>query len=75
MMKVITYLVLLLSVISVIKSHPKGDKLRQLTLSSDRGLIVLDAETYKEYVMSHPRPYDIVILTPLKGSALYVKQS
>jgi hypothetical protein len=65
MMKVITYLVLLLSVISVIKSHPKGDKLRQLTLSSDRGLIVLDAETYKEYVMSHPRPYDIVILYTL----------
>jgi len=66
MSKVITYLILVLSLISVIKSHPKGDKLRQLTLSSDRGLIVLNAETYKEYVMSHPRPYDIVILYTLK---------
>ena len=51
--------------ISLIESHPKADKLRELTLSSDRGLIVLNAKTYKEYVMSHPRPYDIVILYTL----------
>ncbi len=54
-----------LSLISLIKSHPKADKLRELTLSSDRGLIQLNAEMYKEYVMSHPRPYDIVILFTL----------
>ena len=55
----------ILSLISLIKSHPKADKLRELTLSSDRGLIQLNAEMYKEYVMSHPRPYDIVILFTL----------
>ena len=59
-------LLLILSLIILIKSHPKADKLRELTLSSDRGLIELNAETYKEYVMSHPRPYDIVILYTLK---------
>ena len=51
--------------LTLISSHPKADKLRELTLSSDRGLIVLNAQTYKEYVMSHPRPYDIVILYTL----------
>jgi hypothetical protein len=55
----------LISFLVLINSHPKADKLRELTLSSDRGLIVLNAETYKEYVMSHPRPYDIVILYTL----------
>ena len=55
----------IISLISLIQTHPKADKLRELTLSSDRGLIVLNAETYKEYVMSHPRPYDIVILYTL----------
>ena len=55
----------LISSLVLINSHPKADKLRELTLSSDRGLIVLNAQTYKEYVMSHPRPYDIVILYTL----------
>ena len=59
-------LFILFSTISFIKSHPKADKLRELTLSSDRGLIELTADMYKEYVMSHPRPYDIVILYTLK---------
>ena len=58
-------LILFIKLITLIKSHPKADKLRELTLSSDRGLIVLNAQTYKEYVMSHPRPYDIVILYTL----------
>ena len=57
---------IIISFISLIQSHPKADKLRELTLSSDRGLIVFTAEMYKEYVMSHPRPYDIVILYTLK---------
>ena len=55
----------LISSLVLINSHPKADKLRELTLSSDRGLIVFNAQTYKEYVMSHPRPYDIVILYTL----------
>ena len=62
------FFIFIISLISIsfITSHPKGDKLRELTLSSDRGLITLDSKTYKEYVMSHPRPYDIVILYTLK---------
>ena len=36
------------SLFFLIKSHPKGDKLRELTLSSDSGLIELNSETYKE---------------------------
>ena len=63
--KLIFYTFCLLSLLTLIKSHPKADKLRELTLSSDRGLIVLNYETYKEYVMTHPRPYDIVILYTL----------
>ena len=63
--KLIFYTFCLLSLLTLIKSHPKADKLRELTLSSDRGLIVLNSETYKEYVMTHPRPYDIVILYTL----------
>lgn len=58
--------VLLLSLLSIITSHPKGDQLRKMTLEADNGLIVFTAKTYKEYVMTHPRPYDVVILYTLK---------
>jgi hypothetical protein len=63
--KILFSIFCLILLISLVESHPKADKLRELTLSSDRGLIVLNAQTYKEYVMSHPRPYDIVILYTL----------
>ena len=58
----ITKIIILLSSISLKKTHPKADKLRKLTLSSDRGLIEFSSEMYKEYVITHPRPYDIIIL-------------
>ena len=64
--KLMISIILLLLLASLINSHPKADKLRELTLSSDRGLIELNSEMYKEYVMTHPRPYDIVILYTLK---------
>jgi oligosaccharyltransferase complex subunit gamma len=51
--------------LSLIFSHPKGDELRKKTLSSD-GVIVFTAQTFKEFVMKHPRPYDVVILFTLK---------
>ena len=63
--KILILIFYLVSLFIVIETHPKADKLRELTLSSDRGLIVLNSKTYKEYVMSHPRPYDIVILYTL----------
>ena len=64
--KLMISIILLLLLASLINSHPKADKLRELTLSSDRGLIELNSEMYKEYVMTHPRPYDLVILYTLK---------
>ena len=45
-------ILLLIICLGIVSSHPKADQLRELTLSSDRGLIVLNAQTYKEYVMS-----------------------
>ena len=64
--KLIFSIIIIILFLTIIKSHPKADKLRELTLSSDRGLIEFNAEMYKEYVMTHPRPYDIVILYTLK---------
>jgi oligosaccharyltransferase complex subunit gamma len=46
--------------------HPKGDELRKRTMASERGVIVFSANNFKEYVMKHPRPYDVVILFTLK---------
>ena len=54
--------VILFSLIILLNSNPKADKLRELTLISNRGLIELNSKMYKEYVMTHPRPYDIIIL-------------
>ena len=59
-------LTLTLSILPYITSHPKGDALRKLTLTSDNGLITFTAKTFREYVMTHPRPYDVVILFTLK---------
>ena len=53
---------------SLINAHQKGDELRELALSSDYGLIVFNAETYNKYVMTHPRPYDVVILYTRKSN-------
>lgn len=59
-------LILVLILLSYVVSHPKGDALRQLTKESESGIIVLNAQTFQEYVMTHPRPYDIVIFFSLK---------
>jgi len=61
---------LILSLIIEISTHPKADKLRELTISSYKGLITLNAQQYKEYVMTHPRPYDIVILYTLSKNCV-----
>ena len=64
MKRIIFYLSLIF--ISLINCHPKADKLRKLTIESEHGLITFNAKMYKEYVMTHPRPYDIVLLFTLK---------
>jgi oligosaccharyltransferase complex subunit gamma len=58
--------IVLLTIIVLISSHPKGDDLRKRTLESDYGVITLNASTFKDLVMKHPRPYDFVILFTLK---------
>jgi oligosaccharyltransferase complex subunit gamma len=56
----------LLAILTLIICHPKGDDLRKRTLNADNGVIVLNANTFKDLVMKHPRPYDMVILFTLK---------
>jgi oligosaccharyltransferase complex subunit gamma len=61
------YRIILLSLLVVLIScHPKGDDLRERTVNSENGIISLTASTFKEFVMKHPRPYDMVILFTLK---------
>ena len=50
----------------MITSHPKGDKLREMTLNSENGLIEFTPQMLTEYVLTHPRPYDVVILFTIK---------
>ena len=59
-------IIFLFFIISFINCHPKADALRKMTLEAEKGLITLNSQTFKEYVMTHPRPYDIVILFTLK---------
>lgn len=49
-----------------VNCHPKGDELRKRTVESETGVIVFSANKFKEYVMKHPRPYDMVVLFTLK---------
>jgi oligosaccharyltransferase complex subunit gamma len=59
-------MIIMLSLLAVSLCHPKGDDLRKRTLNSDNGVIVLNASTFKDLVMKHPRPYDMVILFTLR---------
>ncbi len=63
--RVLALLILYITLLTI-TCHPKGDELRKRTLASERGVIVFSANNFKEYVMKHPRPYDIVILFTLK---------
>lgn len=49
------------SLYSIAFSHPKGDFLRNLTVLSPTGVIQLDSDLLNHFVLSHPRPYDIVL--------------
>ena len=57
---------LLISILAIITCHPKGDSLRKLTKNSKTGVITLNSNNYNDFVMKHPRPYDVVILFTLK---------
>jgi oligosaccharyltransferase complex subunit gamma len=64
--KIYMLIFVLISIITITSAHPKGDQLRKLTQASDNGIINFTTSTFKEYVMKHPRPYDVVILFTLK---------
>lgn len=51
---------------SFINSHKKGDSLREATHKNQNNVITFTASTYKDFVLKHPRPYDVVILYTLK---------
>lgn len=46
--------------------HPKGDTLRKYTKQADSNVIYFTATSFKDYVLKHPRPYDVVMLYTLK---------
>jgi hypothetical protein len=47
-------------------AHPKGDTLRKYTTQAESSVIYFTAQSFKEYVLKHPRPYDVVLLYTLK---------
>ena len=57
---------LCLMLLSLVSSATKGDELRRKTLDEGTGVITFTPKTFKEYVMTHPRPYDVVMLFTLK---------
>lgn len=61
-MNTIIKIISLLILIIKISNHPKGDDLRKLTLESDSGVIVFTPKMLQEYIMTHPRPYDVAML-------------
>lgn len=63
---IIITLAIISMVISLINCHPKGDEMRKRSLEAEHGVIVFSATTFREYVMKHPRPYDVVVLFTLK---------
>lgn len=54
----------------LINCHPKGDSLRKLTHLSQEGLIYFTPASYQEYIMKHPRPYELIMLYTLKSNCI-----
>ena len=59
-------MVVLLISIYLAATHPKGDALRLLAANAVNNVIELELEQYNEFILTHPRPYDAVILYTLK---------
>ena len=64
--KLFSFFLIFICLISPNLCHSKGDELRKIIKNSDDSVIVFSSNTYKEFVMKHPRPYDVVILYTLK---------
>ena len=57
---------ILLNVVGFTVQHLKGNNLRMLSHNSDKSVIHFTPASFKDYVLKHPRPYDVVILYTLK---------
>lgn len=57
---------LLITVISPILNHQKGDFMRKLANNAPQNVIHFNANSFKDYVLKHPRPYDVVLLFTLR---------
>ena len=67
MRKYNSFKLLILAVfLSCVLTHPKGDQLRKLTKNAKYGVVNLNGQNFNDFVMKHPRPYDVVILFTLK---------
>ena len=64
--KLFGFLLIFTCLISISLCHPKGDELRKMIKNSEDPVTVFNFNTYKEFVMKHPRPYDVVMLYTLK---------
>jgi len=62
--------ILILSLLNKVSSHPKGDDLRKQLSNAEKNVITFTGATFKELVMKHPRPYDVVILFTLKSKCI-----
>lgn len=62
----LTFLIVITLSLFNVNCHPKGDELRKKTVAADKNVIIFTSSTFKEFVMKHPRPYDVVILFTLK---------
>lgn len=65
-MKLLISALICLTLITLSDTATKGDDLRKKTLAAENGVIVFTPTTFKEFVMKHPRPYDVVMLFTLK---------
>lgn len=57
---------ILLILFTFVVLHPKGNNLRTLTHNSESTVIHFTVTSFKEYLLKHPRPYDVVMLFTLK---------
>lgn len=55
-------LLLIIFILTYCICHPKAERLRELTLRNENGVIEINKAMFEEYIESHPRPYDFVIL-------------
>lgn len=65
------FYLIVLCLISICIAHPKGDSLRNLSHSSTSGVIYFTPASYEEYILKHPRPYDLIMLYTLKLNCLF----